>query len=335
MGPVVRDHQRVEPRTSYFGRVDEQRLAADHVRATQLVTLTGTGGIGKTRLAHRIAADLADEAVDGVFFVDLTEVDGAERDGVANAVTAAVGAPSLPASVESLSAGTALLILDNCEHVLDEVADVADTLLGGSGDLRILATSREPIGLPDEQVVVVEPLGPSDAVALLRDRAAAAGATIEADPDTTSVLEELCERLDGVPLGLELAASRLRSLGPREVLTGLGASADLLRRTRGGDVRHRSLEDTVAWSYRLLDDDSARFFRALAVFPSDFGLDDVEAVIGRAQGLDRVQIADQLDRLVSQSLVVAASGPEGIRYRLLVVMRHLARAWMVEGRRGR
>lgn len=314
----------MEPRTSFVGRERELATLDGLVRGTQLVTLTGPGGIGKTRLASRMAERLRDEAVDGVFVVELAEVAaGASVAVVEERLLSALDRPSMEVAAAWLADATALIVLDNCEHLLDAAASLVESVLAAGPEVRIVATSRAPIEVDGEHVLVVEPLPPGDGARLLRDRAAAAGADLRAGHDADEELADLSEALDGMPLAVELAATRLRSMAPADVSADLASSAALLQRNRATDARHRSIRDTVTWSYDLLDPSLQELFRAVAVFPGWFRLDDVVTLLD-AEPVDRVEVIDGLDRLVSQSLVQSSASDGRARYRLLVPIRHLA-----------
>ncbi|MET8909038.1 LuxR C-terminal-related transcriptional regulator [Micromonospora sp. NPDC004551] len=309
-----------DPRTEFVGRGPERDAIRTALEHNRLVTLVGPGGVGKTRLACVVGAAARSFPLGGVF-VDLVPV----RDGfVAQAVAAAVGVteraqqPLLPAIVDRLSQGRTLLVLDNCEHLLDAVAEFVERVLSACPDATVLATSRERLAVPGEQVVPVAPLPPTtDAVALFQDRARAADPDFAADP---AVVADLCTRLDGMPLAIELAAARSASLG----VTGLlAARDDILRLLAGGrtaDGRHRSLRAVLDWSHDLLDDEERTLFRRLSVFVGSFDL-TAAATVSQAAGSGAV--ADLLGRLVEKSLVVHVRGGTS-RWRLLETVRAFA-----------
>src|SRR5690606_19093557 len=253
----------------------------------------------------------------GGAFVDLVPV----RDGfVAEAVAAALdvaerpGQPLEDAIADRLGRGRALLVLDNCEHLLDPVAVLVDRLLTVCPAVRVLVTSRERLGVTGERVVPVEPLPPgSDAVELFLDRAAAAGFAAGRD-----VAERICARLDGLPLAIELAAARGTALGAEGLLAALDDNLRLLAGGRGGDQRHRSLRTVLGWSHDLLEEDERALFRRLAVFAGGFGLDAVAAVAGGT----RSAAADVLGRLADKSLV--GHRRDGGGWRLLETVRAFA-----------
>ncbi|WP_231618801.1 ATP-binding protein, partial [Nonomuraea sp. SBT364] len=299
-------------RTSFVGRAAELEAITAAFTASRLVTLAGPGGVGKTRLAVAVAGALGH----GGAYVDLVPV----RDGfVAEAVAAALGVSEQPqrplddAIADRLGTMPALLVLDNCEHLLDEAAGFVDRLLSRCPGTRTLVTSRERLGMPGERVLAVEPLPPhSDAVALFHDRAAAAGqGALDAD-----TVETICARLDGLPLAIELAAARSAALGAEGLLAALDDNLRLLAGGRGADSRHRSLRAVLAWSHDLLADAERALLRRLSVFTGAFDLPAAVAVAGEG----RVHVADVLGRLVDKSLVQRGAG----RWWLLETVRAFA-----------
>ena len=307
--------------TTFVGRAHECDSVLAALRDTRLVTLVGPGGVGKTRLAAVVAAAANQSFPFGGAFVDLVPV----RDGfVAQAVAAVLGVteradqPLEEVIVERLASGRWLIVLDNCEHLLDAVAAFANRVLSGCPATTILATSRERLSVPGERVVPVSPLPlSSDAEALFHDRAAAADPGFQED---SAVIAELCARLDGMPLAIELAAARTASLGVAGLLSGLDDHLRLLAGGRGSDQRHRSLRAVLGWSYDLLDDEESALFRRLAVFVGGFNLNAVAAVTGAST---RGAVADVLGRLVDKSLVVHRRGGPGT-WRLLETVRAFA-----------
>ena len=306
-------------RTSFVGREAEQDAVRAALDDQRLVTLAGPGGVGKTRLAAAVAEQAAPSFPAGAAFVDLVP---ARDDTVAQAVAAALGVAEGPqqpleaAIVGRLARGRSLLALDNCEHVVDAVAEFVERLLTACPTTTVLATSRERLALPGERVVVVGPLPlGSDAERLFRDRALAANP--DAAPDAAAVAD-LCARLDGLPLAIELAAARNAALGGPGLLTGLGDYVRLLAGGRGREVRHRSLQAVIGWSHDLLDDEERGLFRRLAVFAGAFDLPTAAAVSGSPPAVT----ADLLGRLVDKSLVVHEQ--DGGRWRMLATIRAVA-----------
>ena len=345
-------------RSSLIGRDRDLAALVEAIGTAQLVTLVGPGGVGKTTLALEAARQVAEDRSDGAWFVDLSGVDrgrlGATADVVADEVTAALAirqitdAPSSAPSVDRLGAALrgheALLVLDNCEHVVEAAAVVADRLLRDAPAVTVVATSREPLGVAGEVVRMVTPLAVpaprdqsdldlvarSDAVQLFVSRARAAGASTEIEPRTAPLLGTLCRRLDGLPLALELAATRVPALGLSEVVARLGDRFRLLGAgRRGGPERHRTLEAMLDWSWELLDDDERQVLRRLAVHADGCTLAAAAAVCcgetdasraGDARSDpegDAAFTADVLGRLVDRSLVVADHAPDRTRFRLL------------------
>lgn len=307
----------MEPRSSFVGRADDQAALLALLPTTPLVTLIGVGGVGKTRLALRTSARAATDFPDGVHVVELAAV---ESDGnVGEALASALGHGSLEGALSHLSDASALLVVDNCEHVVEPVAEVVDQLLQRCGDLRILATSRVALELPGEVLHPLRPLEMNDACSLLQDRAATSG--VQLDIDEPMVL--LAGRLDGLPLAIELAASRLRSLGPNDIVAALDASSRILRARRSrDDARHGSIEAAITWSYDLLAAEEARALRAMAVFGSAFTVEKAHAVIG-ADGPE-IDTIDLIDRLVAHSLLSAERSDGATSYRMLELIRTFA-----------
>lgn len=308
-------------RTTFVGRSRERDLVLGLLADVRLVTLLGPGGIGKTRLAAVVAEAAGRSFPLGGAFVDLVPV----RDGfIAQAVAAALGVTERPGQAledsiaQRLGRGRSLLVLDNCEHLLDVVAGFVERLLSTCPDVTMLVTSRERTGVPGERIVPVEPLPlASDAERLFRDRATAAAPGFSAGQD---VVAELCGRLDGMPLAIELAAARCASLGADGLLAALDDGLRLLSGGRGPVERHRSLDALIGWSHTLLADNERDLFRRLSIFVGGFDLTAVAAV---APSATRGAVADVLGRLVDKSLVVHQGGTRS-RWRLLETVRAFA-----------
>jgi DNA-binding CsgD family transcriptional regulator len=290
--------------TTFIGRDAERAAVAAAIEDARLVTLQGPGGVGKTRLAAVAAEDTVALFPSGGAFVDLVPV----RAGfVARAVATALGVtegshqPLDEAIAARLGTARFLLVLDNCEHVIDEAAEFVDCVVAACPGVHVLVTGRERLGIPTEHSVPINslPLG-SDAERLFCERALAADPQFVAEP---AGVAKLCARLDGLPLAIELAAARGASLGPTGLLAALDDALRLLSGARGGEKRHRSLHAVLSWSYDLLDEDEQTLFRRLGVFVGAFDIDAAVAVGG-----DRARVADQLGRLVDKSLVVHVRG---------------------------
>ncbi|MET8795002.1 ATPase [Nocardia sp. NPDC004568] len=320
------------PLTSFIGRAAERIALHAAVVANREVTALGPGGVGKTRLALAVAAEVAGEFADGVWFVDLVPVTDAEMTGAAVARALGLGEQqgrSLDDSVlTALADREMLLVLDNCEHVREGVAPFVERLLVRCPHVTVLVTSRARLMVPFEQVYVVPPLsvgepavpaaGGSDAVTLFLDRASALGWPV--GPEQLDRVTEICRRLDGSALAIELAAARLPALG----LDGLTASlADPLRLLVGGrraDDRHRSMRAMLDWSQALLAEPDRCLLRRVAVFVAPFTVADAVRVAGY-EPLAPAAVADGLARLTEQSLLSAVLSATGTRYRVLTTIR--------------
>ena len=315
--------------TNFVGRgaqmTDLEKLLVDN----RLVTLTGAGGAGKTRLAVEIAARIAAEFRDGVWYVDLAPV---THPGVVTvAVARALGLPDQPgrSTMDTLLRFVRdrqmLVVLDNCEHLLDASAELVFALLGAAPGLTLLATSREPIGVAGEVSWRVPSLSVADeAIELFVDRARRARPDFAVEADNASAVGEICRRLDGMPLAIELAAARVRALSVAEILEGLH---DRFRLLTGGARtavrRQQTLRASVDWSHALLTEPERVLFRRLAVFLGGFDLDAAQTVAGGGD-VERYQVLDQLSLLVDKSLVVADDSGGRTRYRLLETVRQYA-----------
>jgi predicted ATPase/DNA-binding CsgD family transcriptional regulator len=322
------EHNVPLPLTSLIGRSRELDGVGETLRRTRLVTLTGPGGVGKTRLATEVARGQIGRRADGVWLVDLT-FGPAEPDPAAEvARTLDVGGRSTAAPSDSLRRYLAdrdvLLVIDNCEHVVDACARLASALLGSCVGVRILATSRESLGVSGETVWRLDSLAADDARRLFVERARERNPGFIPDGEADATIAELCERLDRLPLAIELAAARIGVLSPVEILAGLQARPGTLGGgQRLSPVRHRTVRAAVEWSYELLDSNERDAFRALAVFVGGF---DAEAAGAVAPGLTLEVFA----RLVDKSVVAARETPRGrTRYRLLETVREYARELLV------
>lgn len=302
------------PLTALIGRREAVAAVRSLLATTRLITLTGPGGVGKTRLALEIAARTAGPGFGGgVWLVELGAVSVQVRGGVADAVAKVLGVrDDVPGALTdrlaaALRGGRTLLVLDNCEHVVDEVAELAGTLLRAAPELRVLATGQEPLRVAGETVWSVPPLTREAAAELFRARAG-----VRLDDD--AAVAEICERLDGIPLALELAATRMRALTPRQLADRLDDRFRVLASgRRGAPARQQTLRAMIAWSWELLTEAERLVLRRLAVHPGGWTLEAAEAVCADS-GLE---VVDLLTRLVDRSLVVA--GPMRPADRSLVV----------------
>ena len=322
--------------TSFVGR---RRLLAEVKAAfanTRLLTLVGPGGVGKTRLALRAAADLRRTVHDGAWYIDLAGLEDPHL--VPKAVITALGladkSGQWPTSVlvAHLGSREALLLLDNCEHLLDAVAVLADVVLKEAAGVRLLATSRQPLGISGERVLQVPPLtlhgdsgsAHSEAVVLFVARATDAGTRLEDTDATRQLVADLCRHLDGMPLALELAAVRLRTIGLEELIARLSDRfALLIGGSRAALPRQQTLVATIDWSHDLLSADEAAVLRRLAVFPSDFALDAAEAVPAGV-GIEPTSVLELLSSLIEKSFGSRLGAAASARYRLHETMREYA-----------
>ncbi|MFD4180748.1 LuxR C-terminal-related transcriptional regulator [Rhodococcus sp. NPDC058514] len=314
--------------TNFVGRDTETRHLREALMANRLVTLTGTGGVGKTRLAVQVATELAGEFSDGVCYVDLAPI--THRAAVPVTAARALGLPDQPGRstmdtlLKFVRDRQMLVVLDNCEHLLDASATLVVGLLGGAARITVLATSREQLGVAGEATWQVPSLSLVDeAVELFADRARLARTDFTITDDNAATVAEICRRLDGIPLAIELAAARVRSLTPADIVGGLH---DRFRLLTGGSRtamrRQQTLRASVEWSHALLTETERVLFRRVAVFLGGFDLDAAQAVDGG--DLDRYQMLDQLSLLVDKSLVVAEEHRGRTRYRLLETVRQYA-----------
>jgi predicted ATPase/DNA-binding SARP family transcriptional activator len=336
--PAVHVPELPEPPTSFVGRRQEMTELRGLLRRTRVLTLIGPAGVGKTRLALRLAAESAGDFPEGARIADFTAVDAGGS--VVETVARALGVSDQPqqTTAETLRRVAAhsacLLVADNCEHVIDDAAAcVADLLAAGT--VRIVATSREPLGVPGEVTFTVEPLtvpdsdlpvrpdglGTFDAVRLFIDRAASVSPGFELCDDNAADLAELCRRLDGLPLALELAAARVRAFALPQILVHLDRRFDLLTAgARTAPARHRTLAAAIDLSHASLTDAERMLYERLSVFHATFDYDAVEAVC-TLPPLDRSAIVAAFPRLVDKSLVSVQRVGGLMRYRLLESLR--------------
>jgi predicted ATPase len=324
--------------TSFVGRHEELAAVAKDLGATRLVTLTGVGGVGKSRLALQVAAELLSGFPDGAWLCELAAA--GSPDDLTQVVATALGVVqraqmSLPESViDFLRPRKMLVVLDNCEHLLDSAAELAEAILAGAPGVRVLATSREGLGIPGEHVWPLRSLsvthhGPGEAlgeaVVLFADRAQAVARDFVLDETCTPAVVEVCRRLDGIPLAIELAAARVSGMTPAEIAGHLDERFRLLTGGRRGRVeRHQTLRATLEWSYSLLTDTERLVFDRLGVFPAAFDAAGAIGVCGR-DGIERWDVIDALSSLVTKSMVGAEQAGDTTRYQLLETLRHFAR----------
>jgi predicted ATPase/class 3 adenylate cyclase len=331
---------------TFIGRERELSEVRALVGSSRLVTLTGAGGSGKTRLSLQVAADLLDGSGDGVWLVELAAV--FDEDAVVPAISETLGVagrgrPALETLVDALAPQDVLIVLDNCEHLIGGCAKTADAVLRRCPKVHLMVTSREPLGIGGETIYRVPPLSlpaagdgdfsaaeSCDAVTLFVERAKEQGAGFAVDEETGPLVASICRRLDGMPLAIELAAARLRSLS----LTGLRDRLDQrFRLLTGGSrtalARQQTLRATVEWSHSLLSGAEQVLLRRLSVFAESFDLDAAEAVCGFGD-VEVFDVAGLLGSLVDKSLVVAEPAGAALRYRLLETIRQFAAERLAE-----
>lgn len=336
--------------TSFIGREKEIREVEAQLETVRLLTLTGPGGAGKTRLSLQVAADRIDQFKHGVWFVELAPL--SDRSLVPQIVATTLGLREQPGRVlldllqDYLRAKTVLLVLDNCEHLIEPCAQLADTLLHSAPNLKILATSREPLGIGGETTYPVPSLSfPSDplssdengeanpaealarfeAVQLFVDRARRVQPSFAVTPANAPALAEICRRLDGIPLALELAAARVKGLTLEQIARRLDDRFRLLTSgSRTAMPHHQTLQATIEWSYGLLSEQERALYERLSVFAGGWTLEAAERICEGAE-LESADVLDLLMRLVDKSLVVADQGQEDARYRFLDTIRQFAR----------
>ena len=311
-----------------IGRARELADIDERLQAARLVTVVGPGGVGKTALAWAAGEALAPGYPLGVRYIDLTRID--DPNAVPGTVAAQLGFDSFDALIGSPVDQPLLLVIDNCEHLLDATADTVVRLLAACQQPSVIATSRAPLEVPGESIVSLAPLprptaddpAASPSVQLFLARCRESGAAV-GDHDLDAVAE-LCRQLDGLPLALELAAARARTMSVAEISERLADSVDVLARPRfRGDPRHRSLADTIGWSYDLLSPEAAALLERLSVFVGPF-LADAAAAVAPIEHAD-AEFDDTFDELVTASLIVADTRAAPTRYRLLDTVRSFAR----------
>ena len=323
----ARNHNLPAPLNSFIGREGEIAEIKRLLGAARLVTLTSVGGTGKTRLSLQVAAEVLEEFPDGVWFVELAPLSDERRVAQAVAsvlgVTEEAGRPVLEALVKAMKEKRQLLVLDNCEHLLHACADVAKQLLQAGPHLKILASSREPLHVAGEMSFQVPALATAQAIRLFVDRATAANSGFEVTPESAPTIVEICRRLDGIPLAIELAAARVRALSVEKIASRLD---DCFRLLTGGDQtalpRQQTLRASIDWSYDLLSTPERILLRRLAVFAGGWTLEAAEAVGSGGEVEQAESVLELLTNLVEKSLVALDS--QGQRYHLLETVRQYA-----------
>jgi predicted ATPase/class 3 adenylate cyclase/DNA-binding CsgD family transcriptional regulator len=330
------------PLTTFIGRFDDIDTVVRLVLDNRLVTLMGAGGAGKTRLAQQVGGELAESFPDGVWWVDLVEV--TEPELLPSAVSRTLSLPEdradrLGGVARRLASMRALLIFDNCEHLVEASAQAADTILRTGVDVRVLATSRAPLNVPGELSWRVPQLGlpdlaagtdveralRSDAVRLFTDRARRVRTEFRLREDNVADVVAVCDRLDGIPLAIELAAARCKLLSPSQLLQGLNDAVGVLGSgPRTVDERHQTIERSIAWSHSLLSPTARVVLRRTGTFAGPFSLDAATAVIPDHE-IDSSEVLAALEELVDQSLVQADEQGSEVRFRLLETVRQFAR----------
>ncbi|OBJ73713.1 hypothetical protein A5643_02925, partial [Mycobacterium sp. 1274756.6] len=315
--------------TSFVGRARELAELERLVRRHRLVTLTGAGGVGKTRLAAQLVGQAADSTDAEIWWVDLAPITNPDLVMMAVARTLDLrdqpGRTTLDILARYIADRPMLLVLDNCEHVQAACMTLTVELLGACPRLRVLATSRQPLGVGGELTWRTPSLSLADeAIELFAERARLARPEFTVTDDNAAAVREICTRLDGVPLAIELAAARVRALSLTDIIDGLQDRFRLLTRRGNALVnRHQTLRASVDWSYALLTEPEQTLFRRLAVFRGGFDLTAVHAIAGDPDA-PRYQVLDELSLLVDKSLVVADDTGHAMRYRLLETVRQYA-----------
>lgn len=331
------------PISSFIGRADDLQNVHRLLRTARLVTLTGPGGVGKTRLALQAAAGLQTDFVEGAYLVDLAPL---SDDSLLTAeVLHSIGLQEEPGRpteslIQHLQSKSVLLIMDNCEHLVEGCGRLIEVLLANCRDLRVLATSRECLAVDGEQLWRVAPLGVTGpdahssledlalvpAVQLFVDRAQAVDPTFALMTSNARDIAEICWRVDGLPLAIELAARRIQVLSPQEIAGRLGRSFGLLRDTRRAKpARHQTLHELLEWSHRLLQPQECRVFERVSVFAGDWSLEAAEAICSGDEVAPE-DVLDVLSRLIDKSLILSVPGADGMHYRLLETLRQFGRA---------
>lgn len=320
--------------TAFFGREGELAEAQRLLEKTRLLTLAGTGGVGKTRLALQLAANVAEDFADGVWFVDLSSL----RDGavVATVVAAAMGIREESGTavaqtlVRSFKEKRALLLLDNCEQIIDECAKLADALQRGCPNLHIVATSREVLNVSGEVIYRLPAIGARDAIEFFSARAEMVVPAFRLNEENAEAVAEICGRLDGLPMAIELAAARVKTMSVTQLAKHLD---DRFRVLTGGSrtasPRQQTLSNLIGWSYDLLAESERAMLRRHAVFAADFDLETASTIVVGAP-VEEWECLDILSKLVDKSLITTESSGADVRYRFLESTREYAQQRLLE-----
>jgi predicted ATPase/class 3 adenylate cyclase len=330
-------------RTAFVGRADDLAEVGAALDDAPVVTLTGVGGVGKTRLALQVAADAVGRFPDGAWFVDLGPVVDAEFVGATIKTSLSLPERRQGTIEESVVSGLRdkhlVLVLDNCEHLIEAVARLVDRIVGSCGAVRVLATSREALEVEGEETYEVRPFAPpprelgvtddalleNDAVRLFADRGRSAKRGFALTAESASVVADICRRLDGIPLAIELAAARLRLMSPAEILERLDERFELLTAGRRTVLeRHQTLRGAIDWSYALLEPAEQLLFARLSVFAGGFTVDAAEQVAVDDAVVHPSGVLTLLGSLVAKSMVATDDTDAGTRYRLLETLREYA-----------
>ena len=347
--PEERKHNLPVSATSFVGREKEMKEVRDLLLQNRLVTLTGSGGCGKTRLSQEIAISLLEEYKDGVWFIDLAPI--TDPNLVAKEIIQVLniqeesGKPIIDTLTEKIKNRSILILLDNCEHLIQICAEIADKLLRSVNNLQILSTSREALNISGEVVWRIPSLSCPDpgsekeikkvqqyeAIRLFVDRAASGKPGFTLNPQNVSPIVQICRRFEGIPLAIELAATRIRHMGPEVILERLEDQFRILySSSRTAPARQQTLKAAIDWSYNLLSEQEQILFNRLSVFAGNFGLEAVEDVCSDKQ-LDKNSILPFLSQLVDKSLVIADNqDDESVRYRCLMPLQQYSLQKLIE-----